>query len=81
MSSTPITSKKELYDYFYDKMPNIKYWCDALGIPRTNLKSGMHTLYQIITELNKYDPSNAPINSKLLKKIEENKLNYPNFYT
>ncbi len=81
MSSTPITNKKELYDYLNNKMQNIKHWKKALGIPNDEKLSGLASLNQIIMKLNEFDNSNTPINSSLLKKIEKNKQNYPSFYS
>jgi hypothetical protein len=81
MSSTPITNKKELYDYLLNKMQNIKHWRKALGIPNDEKLSGLASLNQIIMKLNDFDTSNTPNNSLLLKKIEQNKQIYPSFYS
>ena len=78
MNSTPITNKKELYDYLYNKMQNIKYWKEALSI--VSDKSMYSSLYKIITKLNEYDQSNEPSNSILLNKIEQNRKIYPKLY-
>jgi hypothetical protein len=80
MNSTPITNKKELYDYLYNKMQNIKYWKEALSI--VSDKSMYSSLYKIITKLNEYDQSNTPSisNSILLQTIEKNKQIYPTLY-
>ena len=78
MNPTPITNKKELYDYLNNKMVNIGYWKKALGI--VSDKSMYSSLYKIITKLNEYDQSNTPSNSKLLKNIEQNKISYPKIY-
>jgi hypothetical protein len=72
MNSTPITNKKELYDYLYNKMQNLNYWKKALGIVSSG--SMIYQLNEIIIKLNEYDQSNTPSNSILLKKIEQNKI-------
>ena len=72
MNSTPITNKKELYDYLYNKMQNLNYWKKALGIVSSG--SMFYQLNEIIIKLNEYDQSNTPSNSILLKKIEQNKI-------
>jgi hypothetical protein len=79
MSSTPITNKKELYDYLSNQGSNLNHWLRALDIEKSE-GSLLSKLNKIIIKLNEYDQSNTPSNSKLLKSIEEDRQRYPSFY-